>query len=376
MKEQKHLNFEDTINYGSYYTPPLIVDFVYEIISKNIKNLKDYVFLDTSCGYGNFLRFKNSIGADIDKKAIQVASKEHPDCKFFLHDSLKNVKRSQYGLSDSDKIITIGNPPYNDTTSIVRKKIKTETANPDNELKHRDVGISFLRSYEKLSSDYVCVLHPLSYLIKKTNFNSLKNFKDNYKLIDGLIISSAEFSATSKSTSFPIIIALYKKEECGMDYDYILDFSFKTKEGNTLRLREFDNISNYLSKYPNHNTVKSEETVANFWTMRDINALKRSKSFIAKESYNAIRVTKEKFSLYCYVDIFKNYINHIPYYMGNCDVMINYPEFKKLEDIFISKSIESHSFLSGIKIKHCSSQEDGKKIEEYFKSILGEHYVD
>ena len=164
LKEQKHLNFEDTVNLGSYYTPENIVDIVYKIISKNIPNWENYTILDTSCGYGNFLRHKNSIGADFDKEALKIAKGENPNCKFFFHNSLKDVSRNQYELKEGGKLIIVGNPPYNDTTSIVRKKIKTEIAKPDTDLKHRDIGISFLRSYNKLNPDYICVLHPLSYL--------------------------------------------------------------------------------------------------------------------------------------------------------------------------------------------------------------------
>ena len=41
----------------------------------------------------------------------------------------------------------------------------------------------------------------------------LKDFTKNYKLIDSLVISSSEFMETSKTTFFPIVIALYKKDE-------------------------------------------------------------------------------------------------------------------------------------------------------------------
>ena len=137
----------------------------------------------------------------MDKKAIEVAKKHTKNCKFFNHNSLKDVGRNQYELNEKDKLIIVGNPPYNDTTSIVRKKMKTEICTPDSDLKHRDIGISFLRSYNKLNPDYICVLHPLSYLIKETNFKSLKDFKDNYKLIDGVIIGSFEFELTSKKSA-------------------------------------------------------------------------------------------------------------------------------------------------------------------------------
>ena len=375
MKEQEHLNFEDTVNQGSYYTPPEFVDLVYKFISKNVQDWEKYTILDTSCGYGNFLR-ENSIGADIDKKAIEVAKKHTKNCKFFNHDSLKDVGRNQYELNEKDKLIIVGNPPYNDTTSIVRKKMKTEICTPDSDLKHRDIGISFLRSYNKLNPDYICVLHPLSYLIKETNFKSLKDFKDNYKLIDGVIIGSFEFELTSKKSAFPIIIALYKKDENGMNYDYILNYTFKTKDNKKLQFKNYDRLGKYIKKYPNQKTMPLERTVALFWTMRDINALKRSQTFSKKESYNSIRVNKESLSLYCYADIFKDFAEHIPYYFGNFDIMINLEEFRKIEDLFVQKSLNKYPHLEHLKGNYSLSEKDEKEIEKYFKNLFGEHYED
>ena len=57
-RNQKHLNYIDTVNLGSYYTPETIVDLAYSILKKNIMNIKDFTILDSSCGYGSFLTKK------------------------------------------------------------------------------------------------------------------------------------------------------------------------------------------------------------------------------------------------------------------------------------------------------------------------------
>lgn len=376
MTEQKHLNYVDTINLGSYYTPSNLVDIVYDMIQKNEPNWRTYNIIDTSCGYGNFLRFPNSIGADFDKKAITEARKQTQNCLFYCHNSLMNVNRKQYGLFNDDKIIIVGNPPYNDTTSIIRNKIKSEVCTIDEDIKHRDLGVSFLLSYEKLNADYVCVLHPLSYLIKKANFDSLNRFKNNYKLIDALIISSGEFQNTSKATHFPIIIALYKRDKYGMNYSFIQNYTFKTKNSKIFKISKFDKLCNYITKYPNHKYLSLDRSVAFFWTMRDINALKRTKTFIEREVYNSIRVPKEKLSLYCYADVFKEYIPHIPYYFGNSDIMINYDSFKRIEESFLRKSLSKYSFLNDLLSEVSVSEKDIFNINTYFYNLLGEHYVD
>ncbi|MDR2008133.1 MAG: SAM-dependent methyltransferase [Alphaproteobacteria bacterium] len=371
LHEQIHLKLEDTINYGSYYTPKSIVDMVYNMLHQNIINFSEYIIMDTSCGYGNFLRNKNSIGADFDDTAILRAKQQNPECCFFHHNSLHNVSRRQYNLTPADKLIIVGNPPYNDTTSLVRKNLKQKNSEIDTDLISRDLGVSFLLSYNKLEADYICVLHPLSYLIKKTNFESLKQFKNNYILIDSVIISSGEFSSTSKATQFPIIIALYKRDKQGMSYENILDNTFSTKDGPKFCLRAWDKLSNYITKYPNKN---EKDCIAHFYTMRDINALKRSRTFIASESYNSIRVSRDKLALYCYADVFKEYIQHIPYYFGNSDIIISYNEFRKLQDAFMQKSLSKYDFL-----KHLLPSNkvyDDTVIRNYFKSLLGEYYED
>ena len=376
MPEQKHLNHVDTINLGGYYSPSCLVDTVYSMIQKNEPNWHNFKIIDTSCGYGNFLRIPHSIGADYDEKAIKEAYNQTKNCHFYCHNSLMNVDRKQYGLSNDDKIIIVGNPPYNDTTSIIRNSIKSEICMIDEDIRHRDLGVSFLLSYEKLKADYICVLHPLSYLIKKANFESLKKFKNNYRLMDAVIISSGEFQDTSRITHFPIIIALYKKNKKGMNYNFIQSYSFKTKDGKTFKIGKFDKLCNYITKYPNHKDLALNDSVAFFWTMRDINALKRTKTFIEQEVYNSIRVSKEKLSLYCYADVFKEYIPHIPYYFGNSDIMINYEAFKSIEKSFLRKSLSKYSFLRDLLQEDGVSENDIYNIDIYFQNLLGEHYVD
>jgi hypothetical protein len=89
--------------------------------------------------------------------------------------------------------------------------------------------------------------------------------------------------------------------------------------------------------------------------MRDINALKRSRTFTNKEGVHTIRVTRENLHYYQYVDIFKKYIKHIPYYFGNSDVFIDNSYFIKNQNIFAN----------------CVQE----KLDIYFRDLLGGHYV-
>lgn len=369
MKTAEHLSRKDIVNYGSFYTPDNLILYIHKLIQNNINinNLCNYTLLDNSCGTGNLLDleyiFKKIIGVDIDDAAIFIAKNRFikKNISFYNFNTLDNIDRQAYNIMNDEKLFIVGNPPYNDRTSIIQNYLKNYNIYKINpKVEHRDLGISFLLSYYYLQADYVCVLHPLSYLIKKTNFNSLGAFKDNYILIDGIVVSSKEFCPTSLSY-FPIIIALYKKNNQGMEYEYIQQYSFKTSDNISFSMKNFDFINKYIDKYPNKNKINISNTVAKFYTMRDINALKRSKTFIEDDSSNTVYVTKSKYSLYCYVDVFKKYINKLPYYFGNFDVFIDYNKFKSLEQEFIDYSEKN--------IKN-------KKIDDYFSELFGAYYAD
>ncbi|MBN1585170.1 methyltransferase [Candidatus Uhrbacteria bacterium] len=376
-RNQKHLNHIDTVNLGSYYTPGAIVDLAYSILQKNIKNIKDLTIVDSSCGYGSFLAKKNVakrlVGADIDREAISEAKKNTDGVDFFFQNSLLDVRRQSLAVKDNEKIIVIGNPPYNDTTSIIRNSIKDPSVQgkTDVDIKTRDLGMSFLLSYDKLKADYVCVLHPLSYLIKKANFALLSKFSRNYKLIDGIIISSHEFSATSRGMAFPILIAFYKRDENGMSYDYIQNYQFKVKDDGTFRLKDFDTIVNYVQKYPNKKFLnKNDKPVAKFWTLRDINALKRNRTFINEDTLNTVYVLMEKLPYYCYIDVFKQYADKMPYFIGNCDVIIDNEKFDEIKECFIDQSVHTNPILKG-RFKFRKIPDAKTKIENYFRELLG-----
>ncbi len=383
--DQKHLNRTDAINFGSYYTPDTLVNLTYSILQKNINNIKDSSIIDSSCGYGSFL-VKNNIakrliGADIDERAIFEAKKIVARVDFICQNSLLNVSRSSLNIKNDEKIIMIGNPPYNDTTSIIRSSIKDSSMQDkiDFDIKTRDLGMSFLLSYNKLKANYVCVLHPLSYLIKKANFTLLSKFTKNYKLIDGIIVSSHEFSGTSRGMAFPILIALYKRDGIGMNYDYIQNYQFKVKNDGVFRLKDFDTIVNYVQKYPNKKFLnKNDKPVARFWTLRDINALKRNKTFIDKDTYNTVYILMEKLPYYCYIDVFKQYADKMPYFIGNCDVIIDHEKFWKIKECFIFQSIHTNPILKNkFKFKEISNAK--LEIDNYFKELLeskfGEKYA-
>jgi hypothetical protein len=220
----------------------------------------------------------------------------------------------------------------------------------------------------------MAIINDTNYLIKEANFDLFGSFKNKYTLKNSVVIRSGEFNGTAPGkTYFPIIIGFYKKDAFGMTYDYIKNYKFQTKEGQFFSLKNMVSIKNFLSKYPNGRYVSEKESVAKFFTMRDINALKRSRTFITENTYNTIYVKKEKLPYYCYVDIFKKYIPHIPYYLGNCDVFIDNEKFEGLKDCFVYLSAKETNFLR--QYVTAIPAEPEKRVDNYFREVLGEHYA-
>ncbi|MFP6119819.1 adenine methyltransferase [Helicobacter pylori] len=308
------------MNLGAYYTPPYLVDCAYKLLKKHV-GIEDYTLLDTACGNKEFLKLQHpkKIGADID-----------PKCDALIINALVNPKRENYGISQDEPLIIVGNPPYNDRTSFIKQDIKNKDFifEIDHHLKSRDLGISFLKSFAILKPAFICVLHPLSYLIKEANFKQLKLFKDNYRLLDTFVVSSKSFT---KSNEFPIVIALYERGR--MDYAEIRRFVFPTDCDTTLCLNDFDYIANYVDKYPN--AKKVDACVGYFFPMRDINALKRNKTFLNAPSENAVYISQDKLIYYQYIHYFKEIAPKIPYYFGNLDIIIDHFAFLEIKDAFL-----------------------------------------
>lgn len=329
-----HLTYQAKINNGSFYTPPELVNYVWELITPFLA--KNTAILDTSAGKGSFFlnRENNNlllISGDNDKLAVNYLKENFPHLLVIQKNALTNIKRSEYSIKENQKLIIIGNPPYNDLTSLKARKIKENSPNNltiDLKIKSRDLGISFLRSYYHLKADYACVLHPLSYLIKETNFNCLKEFKDNYKLLKSLVIDSKKFT-DAKGASFPISISLYQLDKRGMSYEDIKNFSFQLEDGREFSLNSFQFLTDLVNKYPKK--TFSDEYLDNlfFFTFRDINSIMRNKTFISEVNQYSVPIQKDKLKYYAYIDYFKEeFQNTIPFYLRNMDIFYN-PEFRE-----------------------------------------------
>ena len=348
-----HLEKKERIKLGSFYTPEKLVKKVYSYVMPYIKKNKEKtVIFDSAAGGGAFILGLEEVDyrvADWDEKAFKSLKNNFKNSKVFYTNSLKNVKRSKYDIEQDNFLIIVGNPPYNDTTSKYKNGEKGDNI-CDDDLFDRDLGRSFLRSYNKLNADVVCVLHPLSYLIKKTNFRRLKDFKDNYKLVNGTIFSSSLFSETS-STEFPIMIGLYERDKDGMTFNDIKNFNFSVLESQKkFKLSDYETIDDFIRKYPPRKNDMQESPIdLYYYTLRDINSLKRNKSFMDEKHYNGIVVTVENFYQYAYLYAFKKLFNPEKSWLyGNLTPLVNKNKLKKNKKKYVEYAIQDNTTLKSL----------------------------
>ncbi len=367
---QRHLDSSGRVNLGSFYTPYRYVLLVRDWLEKyGLTSGK--TILDSSCGYGAFFELqeylpKNRyIGNDIDSLAVNRVSEVFPKVQTFNKNALFSVSRERYGIGNGDCLVVVGNPPYNDVTSQINQKIKSADMEMDADIRTRDLGLSSLLSYDKLAADYVAVLHPLSYLVKRQNFSAARNFFANYRMLEHAVFSSQEFANTSKTTGFPVVVALYRRAPAaGLSYDDVYRMTFRTVEGKAFSLANFDYVADFIRKYPHRERFEPEIL---FYTLRDINALKRSRTFIKERCSNAVDVNPEKLPYYCYLDCFKRYAD-VPYYMGNFDVPFDKATFPEIENAVLAVSKFHHPEVFGKSPKPSASEE--RAVVKYIARML------
>lgn len=350
----EHLPKNERIQLGSYYTPEKLVRQVHEFIMPYLESRKlTCIIFDSAGGCGAFIfKFKNYDYriADCDLKACKFLKQYFKQNKIFHTNSLKGVDRNKYLIPSSAFLIMVGNPPYNDTTSEFRNGEKGQNI-CDEDLYDRDIGISFLKSYHKLNADVVCVLHPLSYLIKETNFKRLRDFKDNYILIKGEIFSSALFHGTGIG-KFPILVSLYEKCPDGMTFDYIRNFRFNILgSSQTFVLSDFKTTDGYINKYPpRKKDVQKSPIGLYYYSFRDINSLKKNASFMIREHPNGIVVTLDNFYKYSYLYAFKNLFNPEDAWLyGNLSPLVNIEDVEQNKKLYVLYAIKTNKVLGEIR---------------------------
>lgn len=332
-----HLPDTKKANLGKYYTPKEIVETLRAEIAPQIHS--DTYVMDLSCGCGAFLELFDDchiIGRDIDTQAIEILQLFNFS-NIEADNTLINVSRKKYGLKESDDIIIIGNPPYNDTSSINKRystKAKSHREPEDEDIRCRDIGRSFLEAYAKLAPRYICVLHPLAFLIKRVNFQNLKYLRRDYRLRNATIFKSTIFRDLYKGTPFPIVISTYERDPEGMDYAFIRDFTFdiygSTKKFKLSKIEQAGH--DFIHQTVTNLDVQNNSDIGLYhYNFRDMNSL--NKANFREEDYRTTHkdtmlvVNFSDLWKYCYVNCVKKFLlplltEDVYYILGNLNPII------------------------------------------------------
>jgi hypothetical protein len=370
----EHLPKKAKIQLGGYYTPKVLVNKVSSFIKPYLENnKKETIIFDNAGGCGAFLmdfRHYDYRIADCDLNACNFLKQYFNRHRVFYTNSLGEVRRDKYSIPSSAFLIMIGNPPYNDITSEFKKGEKGENT-CDDDLFDRDLGISFLKSYHKLKANVVCVLHPLSYLIKEANFKRLCDFKDNYRLIKAEIFPSDLFRGTGK-IKFPILVALYEKNPLGMTFEYIKQFQFDILNSDKkLVLSKYNTTDGYINKYPpRKNDIKNSPLGLYYYSFRDFNSLKKNASFITKKHPNGIVVTLDNFYKYAYLYSLKSLFNPESLYLyGNMSPLVNIDDVEGNKGLYVFYTIKTNKVFREI------NESILNNIKNYCKAHFDKNYT-
>lgn len=338
----ERLTEKERISFGAFYTPLEIVDKVIELIVPFSRDKA--VVLDPAGGYGAFIEKLKDWDyrvADIDVFAVEYLRKHFDPQRVFLTDALKNVNRDKYKIAENDFLIVVGNPPYNDQTSLYKKGQKG-SFEMDPDVFDKDLGISFIKAMDKLRADVICFLHPMSYLIKKTNFSRLKKFFSHYRLERAIVFPNFVFKHTSRNSGFPILIALYVRNYKGFSWDELQEFTFEFLTcSEVFRLKEIETTDSFINKYPR----KGLSPIGlYFHTFRDINSLLRNRDFLTEATENTIPLDVENFSDYAYLVSMKYYIlergSRNFWFYGNFSPLVEKDFFTKNKQVFACYALE------------------------------------
>lgn len=372
----KAVSKEDRIRLGAFYTPEFIVEKVKELVFPFLR--ADAIIFDPAGGLGALIKpFKefNYRVADVDSVAVELLKRSYSSERVFHADALSKVSREKYGISESDYLVIVSNPPYNDWTSLYRKGQKGSFV-MDEDVFDRDLGIAFLKAANKLKADILCVLHPTSYLIKKANFNRLSEFFRSYELIRAYIFPSFVFSGTSRTLGFPVLVALYKRSSKGWTWNDLLDFEFNFLLSGSFKLKEVQTTDGMIKKYPRKG---ASSLGLYFHTFRDINSLLRNRDFLLSPTNYTIPVELENLADYAYLVSLKHFIKEKGaknfWFYGNFSPLIDKEFYAKHKNHFVYYALDKtknvpEKLKNELRKKFPAPENFLVTVEEYFTDIF------
>lgn len=336
---------------GKYYTPLSLVTLLRTMIQPMLDENPNAVVFDPAVGLAGILSaFEDhrTVAADVDATIVGA-----------LHDlgytdvhhgnSLEGVCRKKFGIEEGVALAVVTNPPFNGSNRI------EQVGGESSEFKTKDVGLSFLLASAKLQPKAICVLHPLSYLAKQSNFKQLTGLTSHYRLAKAIIVSSAEFGSALAKTPFPVIAALYVPGS--MTYEDVRNFAFEIFDANSgsmldtgkrLILANVTTTDGIINKYPPRKAAPQHSDIDLYhYNFRDANFLMNKGGLSCSRSDSAIPVQYAQLGHYAYLNCLKRRFgkNHV---FGNLSPLLRPSDLLRQEfvDVCIYDTIMNNQHLS------------------------------
>ena len=327
------------VSMGQFATPANLTKAVEDLVRPQLDSMPDACVFDPAVGMGALLQpFKGHrlVGWDIDQTAVRIM-KEMGFTNVGHGNSLVNVSRKRFGIGEDEKLIIVGNSPYNDGSSQHKRQLKTVTPNTaaicDPDIQARDVGMSFMLAAAKLDPVAICLIHPASYLIKEANFKLLRQFSAKYRLEMALLCSSEEFGL--RGTPFPVVVALYKPGT--MDYSHIENFEFEVyhntssvllDSGKRLKLANLETTKGFIRNLPPKAGMATTSDIGIYhFNYRDANYVITSATLTTKPSASTIPVQFCELEKYAYLNCFRRYFGK-DFVFGNLNPLVRKSDFQ------------------------------------------------
>lgn len=336
---------------GAFYTPPLLAELIKEMLQPTLDALNDPVVFDSAAGLGGILGAFDEytvVAADVDAKIV-AALGDMGYVNVHYGNSLKTVSRTAYGIEETADLVIALNPPFSGACGC---EMMNEA---DGGVVTKDLGMSFLLAAAKLKPEAICVLHPLSFLSKRTNFEQLEPLASNYKLLKGVVVSSADFEPSLGKTPFPVVAALYVPGS--MTFADIGEFAFDIYEqqrgsmmdtGKRLILNAIKTTDEFIRKYPPKKGMDHVSDIGIYqYNFRDANFVIAKGALSCSLTDSSIPVRYHQLGLYSYINCFKRHFG-VHFVFGNFSPLARQADFENQDfvDCCIYDTIMNNQHLA------------------------------
>lgn len=223
------------IEHGQFFTPHQICKSIVELVEPKA----DDTIADITCGMGNFFNYftqENCYGADIDKKAIEVAKHLYPNANIKAEDF-------KYFKVESKVDYVIGNPPFN------LKVTKSEKSSNGHWYNDYDVLSQFF-FFEKASeiikpAGLILAIVPESFLADEFfNKSHIQGIEESFDFIGQYKLQKTAFNQMGVKSFATKVMCWQRKSESTENRFYLNEFItyYQLKEKIKVCLTEKDKL--------------------------------------------------------------------------------------------------------------------------------------